>query len=172
MPIHDQFFEAPKYINKASLESSLKDAFGPKISGKSTGPHADPQSGLMRVTVHFIVAKKGDLPPPSDVALAQDVVSKCGSLDIQTTQSTIVADGVDTAIVTCNDPVISGDSDLWVTVWLDRDEDEYMSPMMVPLATVQTDLSLKTSIPGTYIFEIRRIGAYESGFIKIVATEA
>lgn len=166
MPTYDEIIHVPKLRGNESLNAALRTALGAKIAGMSTGPvSGDPTQ--TRITVHFLVPNNGDVAPSPDRTIAQDIVNKHGSLEVIADQTNILADGLDTAVITCNDPAITPDANLWLSVWLD--DGEYMAPTMVPLATVQSGINLKTDFPGSYLIEIRRINDYESGYIKVEA---
>jgi hypothetical protein len=164
--IYDEVIPISSQVNADTLEQTLRAVLGAKIAGMSTGP----QNGGRVAKVHFFVASRGDTPPPADVGLAREIVGKCGALAVAVDKASIVADGVDVAVVSCNDGVIGGDSQVWVTVRLNGGE--YMAPTMVAVGTVQAGINLRTSFVGRYEVEIKRVGAgnYESGFVVVVAT--
>ena len=141
----------------AGLDSLLRSALGASIAGISVR--------FDQLDVHFLSA------PGAPDSLADQIVNTHNTLIVSVDQSIIAADGIETATITCADPVIAGDSEVVYRVWLD--EDVYSAPSSASVSGGSVELTLTTEDAGIYVVEIKRHGAgnYQTGYITIEAQE-
>lgn len=140
-----------------ALDAHLRTILGNAIAGISArGSSLD---------VHFLTE------PGAIDNLAAQIVEAHNTLVVTVDQSVIAADGLDTATISCADPVILGDPTIEFSVWLDGDP--YSAPTAAPVSGGLVELTLTTEDAGIYLVEIKRQGAgdYHTGYITIQAQE-
>jgi hypothetical protein len=151
------------------------------VDGQAQGVRANPLSITARLKNAFPV---GDwrgvafndytlgsilLAPNADSDLAATIAAKANALSLSADTLSILADGVETATITCADVLIAADSQLFYAVWLDGEV--YAEAATTPVTAGEGQLALSTELAGEYLVELWRPGAYEAGFIIIQAEE-
>ncbi len=137
-------------ITLAALDVVARAAIGAGCSGI-----------LQRKNVSYIhVAEEG-----LNIQIANSVLDNWNSLLVATTQITIDADNVDTAVITHSTP----DANMNYYVWLDGVE--YSFGTVAAVAGVVT-LNLATDTPGQYLILLaRQSGNYATGMTIITAED-
>lgn len=107
------------------------------------------------------------IPEGSDIAIANAIGNYHDTLVTTSDKMTIVANGADTATITCNDSSISNDATVEYTVWLGSDIYALTADALV--ANGRVSLALAVNEPGDYLIGIRQKTSYKTGYITIKA---
>jgi hypothetical protein len=150
------------------LHESLPALGGAASDYVVEGGGYDPANGVPRPDFLRVTTR---LASVTEVALSAFIAAH-SSLNVTSNKTTIIADGTDTATITCSAAAIAADASVDYAVWLDGVL--YSEPASAPVASGAVTLTLATQEPGEYLIEIKRRGAgnYESGYITIRAQEA
>jgi len=143
--------------NPHGLNNVVRTALGVKVVGISTGPYG-------------LIAHLTDGANATDLALASTVLNAHNTLAVATDKATITANNSDTATITCSDEAISGDSDMDYAAWWNG---ALYSEGSVSVTGGAIELTLATSLVGTWLIEVRRqTGDYASGYVTVTSEEA
>lgn len=117
-----------------------------------------------RLGVHLLESATGN-----DLIKIEQAVAAYGSLVVTTSKNAIASDGVDEAVITCNDVRVQADPNVNYRVLLGHGV--YAKGVAAVAGGVVT-LEFSTETPGIYQIEILRSqGTYIAGYVTIEAAE-
>lgn len=118
--------------------------------------------GVGNTATQLYIDFDGD-PSLANQAVAESILTGHGALTLAVDQAAISADGVDVAVVSWSgvdgvdsfDYTIKKDGVVWAT------GTDGAAPFQI---------SFSTDEAGTYTFEVKKVGTYETGFVTVVAS--
>lgn len=128
-----------------ALDARLRSVLGSDISGISTW-------GNEQIKVHFLV------PPGAGDTTAQNIVAGHNILTVATSKTSIIANGIDKALVTCSQLPTNLDYVIWRN-----------GAIALSGSIADGTLGLTAIESGTYLAEIKEQGSYRTGYITVEA---
>jgi len=143
-----------KIVNVAVMSPLLLKVLGDATVGMSAGPNGS--------IIHLVDGSA------ANVAIAEAAFAGYWALVVGATKVAIAADGIDTTVISCNDPQLSGLTKVNYHVLLDGIE--YASGE-ADLDNGAITLELASDVPGRYVVIIWSSVNYKSGAVIVEATD-